>query len=103
TDGQINNIFWGSFMEYEEKIAKIKNIIDLPISKFKPTELKGIVERYEKNHMKSKMAFERAKKIIPGGLEHNIAFNFPFPLTSKRVFDCYMETVDDVILTDFLM
>ena len=90
-------------MEYEEKIAKIKNIVDLPISKFKPEELKGILERYEKNHAKSKKAFERARKIIPGGVEHNLAFNYPFPLESKRVFDCYMETIDDVILTDYLM
>ena len=90
-------------MEYEEKIAKIKNIVDLPISKFKPDELKEILERYEKNHAKSKKAFERARKIIPGGVEHNLAFNHPFPLASKRVFDCYMETVDDVVLTDYLM
>jgi glutamate-1-semialdehyde 2,1-aminomutase len=90
-------------MEYEEKIAKIKNIVDLPISKFKPDELKAILERYEKNHAKSKKAFERARKIIPGGVEHNLAFNHPFPLASKRVFDCYMETVDDVVLTDYLM
>jgi len=90
-------------MEYEEKIAKIKNIVDLPISKFKPDELKAILERYEKNHAKSKIAFERARKIIPGGVEHNLAFNYPFPLESKRVFDCYMETIDDIILTDYLM
>ena len=90
-------------MEYEEKVEKIKNIVDSPISKFKPEELKAIVERYEKNHVKSKKAFERAKKIIPGGVEHNLAFNFPFPLASKRVFDCYMETVDDIVLTDYLM
>jgi len=90
-------------MEYEEKIAKIKNIVGLPISKFKPDELKAILERYEKNHAKSKIAFERARKIIPGGVEHNLAFNYPFPLESKRVFDCYMETIDDIILTDYLM
>ncbi|MHA1240187.1 MAG: aspartate aminotransferase family protein [Promethearchaeota archaeon] len=90
-------------MEYEEKIAKIKNIVDLPISKFKPDELNSILERYEKNHVKSKLAFERARKIIPGGVEHNLAFNYPFPLASKRVFDCYMETVDDIVLTDYLM
>ena len=90
-------------MEYEEKIAKIKNIVDLPISKFKPDELKAILERYETNHAKSKLAFERARKIIPGGVEHNLAFNHPFPLASKRVFDCYMETVDDIVLTDYLM
>ena len=90
-------------MEYEEKIAKIKNIVDSPISKFKPEELTAIIERYEKNHVKSKIAFERARKIIPGGVEHNLAFNFPFPLASKRVFDCYMETVDNIVLTDYLM
>ena len=90
-------------MEYDEKIAKIKNIVNLPISKFKPDELKAILERYEKNHTKSKLAFERARKIIPGGVEHNLAFNYPFPLASKRVFDCYMETVDDIVLTDYLM
>ncbi len=90
-------------MEYEEKVAKIKNIVDSPISKFKSEELKAILDRYEKNHVKSKEAFERARKIIPGGVEHNLAFNYPFPLASKRVYDCYMETVDGVILTDFLM
>ena len=90
-------------MDYEEKIAKITKIVDLPISKFKSEDLKAIIERYKKNHVKSKEAFERARKIIPGGVEHNLAFNYPFPLASKRVFDCYMETVDDIVLTDYLM
>ena len=90
-------------MKYEEQIAKIKNIVNQPVRKFKPDELKGIVERYEKNHAKSKEAFERARKILPGGVEHNLAFNYPFPLTSKRVYDCYMETIDNVVLTDYLM
>jgi glutamate-1-semialdehyde 2,1-aminomutase len=90
-------------MDYEEKIEKIGKIVNSPISKFKPDELEAIIQRYEKNHEKSKEAFERARKIIPGGVEHNLAFNYPFPLASKRVYDCYMETVDGVVLTDFLM
>ncbi|MFX0146924.1 MAG: aspartate aminotransferase family protein [Candidatus Hodarchaeota archaeon] len=90
-------------MKYEEQIAKIENIVSHPLRKFKPEELKGIIERYERRHPKSKDAFERAKKILPGGVEHNLAFNFPFPLASKRVYDCYMQTVDDVVLLDYLM
>jgi glutamate-1-semialdehyde 2,1-aminomutase len=90
-------------MNYEEKVAKIENIVSQPIKRFKPEELKGIIERYEKNHSKSKQAFERARKVIPGGVEHNLAFNYPFPLTSKRVYDCWMETVDNVTLLDYLM
>jgi glutamate-1-semialdehyde 2,1-aminomutase len=92
-----------SNMEFEEKIAKIETIVKSPMKRFKPEELRGIIERYEKSHVKSKEAYERAQKSIPGGVEHNLAFNFPFPLTSKRVYDCYMETVDDVVLTDYLM
>jgi len=90
-------------MKYEEQIAKIQNIVSSPMRRFRPNELKGIVQRYEKIHKKSKKAFERAKKIVPGGLQHNLAFNFPFPLASKRVWDCYMETIDNVVLTDYLM
>ncbi len=89
-------------MKYEEIKAKIENIVSNPIRKFKPEALKGVVERYHKNHPKSKEVFERTRKIIPGGVEHNLAFNYPFPLASKKVYDCYMETVDDVVFTDFL-
>ncbi|MFX1389168.1 MAG: aspartate aminotransferase family protein [Promethearchaeota archaeon] len=92
-----------SSMNYEEMRTKIENIVNQPIRKFKPDELKGIIERYHKNHPKSKEVYERMRKIIPGGVEHNLAFNHPFPLASKRVFDCYMETVDDVVFTDYLM
>jgi glutamate-1-semialdehyde 2,1-aminomutase len=90
-------------MKYEEQIAKIKNIVEQPMRKFKPDALKGFLERYEQNHPKSKEIYERMRKIIPGGVEHNLAFNHPFPLASKKVYDCYMETVDDVVLTDYLM
>ena len=45
-----------SSMKYEEMKAKIKNIVDQPIKNFKPEELKGIIERYHKNHPKSKEA-----------------------------------------------
>ena len=90
-------------MPYEEQIKKIKIIVNSPMRKFKPEALKEIVENYHKNHPKSLEAYHRAKKIIPGGVEHNLAFNFPFPLATKRVYDCYMETVDDVKLTDYLM
>ena len=90
-------------MNYEEIKAKIEIIVNNPIKHFKPKELKEILERYHKNHQKSKEIYERMRKIIPGGVEHNLAFNHPFPIASKRVFECYMETVDDIIMTDYLM
>lgn len=90
-------------MKYEEIKVKTEFIVNNPIRHFKPEELKGIMERYNKNHPKSKEIYERMVKIIPGGVEHNLAFNHPFPLASKRVYDCYMQTVDNVVMTDYLM
>jgi len=90
-------------MNYEEQIAKIENIVNNPLKKFKPEELEAIVDRYERAHVKSKEIFEKMKNIIPGGVEHNLAFNFPFPLASKKLYGCIMETVDGVKLTDYLM
>ena len=90
-------------MRYEEQIAKIETVINQPMRKFKPDALRGVIERYEANHQRSREIFERMRKIIPGGVEHNLAFNYPFPLASKRVYDCWMETVDDVKLLDYLM
>ncbi len=90
-------------MRYDEQIAKIKTVINQPMRKFKPDALRGVIERYEANHQRSREIFERMRKIIPGGVEHNLAFNYPFPLASKRVYDCWMETVDDVKLLDYLM
>lgn len=90
-------------MNYNEIMEGIKGIVNNPLRKFKPDELKKIVKKYTETHKKSKELYDRARKIIPGGVEHNLAFNFPFPLASKRVDGCYMWTVDDVKLVDFLM
>jgi len=90
-------------MNYNEIMEGIKGIVNNPLRKFKPDELKKIVKKYTETHKKSKELYDRALKIIPGGVEHNLAFNFPFPLASKRVDGCYMWTVDDVKLVDFLM
>ncbi len=90
-------------MNYNEIMEGIKGIVNNPLRKFKPDELKKIVKKYTETHKKSKELYDRARKIIPGGVEHNLAFNFPFPLASKKVDGCYMWTVDDVKLVDFLM
>jgi glutamate-1-semialdehyde 2,1-aminomutase len=90
-------------MDYEEIRVKTDYIVNNPMRRFKPEELKRIIERYHQKHPKSKEIYERMRKIIPGGVEHNLAFNHPFPIASKRVYDCYMETVDDVVMTDYLM
>ncbi len=48
-------------MRYDEQIAKIKTVINQPMRKFKPDALRGVIERYEANHQRSREIFERMR------------------------------------------
>lgn len=50
---------------------------------------------------KSKAIHEEAKKFIPGGAQHNIAFNYPFPITIERAAGAYLWDVDGNKYVDF--
>lgn len=50
----------------------------------------------------SKAMVEEAKRFIPGGVQHNLAFNYPFPLVIDRAEGAYLYDVDGHRYIDFL-
>jgi hypothetical protein len=52
--------------------------------------------------VKSKALIEDAKQIIPGGVQHNLAFNYPFPLAIEKACGAHMWDVDGNRYIDFL-
>ena len=70
--------------EYNDAVAVNKELDELikkPIYTIKPEALKKYEdEYYNKKCLKSKAQIEEARQIIPGGVQHNLAFNYPFPL-----------------------
>ncbi|PKL24403.1 MAG: aspartate aminotransferase family protein [Spirochaetae bacterium HGW-Spirochaetae-3] len=51
---------------------------------------------------KSKAMVDEAKRYIPGGVQHNLAFNYPFPLVIDRAEGAYLYDVDGHRYLDFL-
>jgi glutamate-1-semialdehyde aminotransferase len=45
---------------------------------------------------------DEAKKYIPGGVQHNIAFNHPFPIAIARAAGAYLYDIDDNKYIDFI-
>ena len=45
---------------------------------------------------------EEAKTVIPGGVQHNLAFNHPFPLVFTKAEGAYLYDVDGNKYYDFL-
>ena len=45
---------------------------------------------------------QEAKKVIPGGVQHNLAFNHPFPLVFTKAEGAFLEDIDGNRYFDFL-
>jgi glutamate-1-semialdehyde 2,1-aminomutase len=50
----------------------------------------------------SKALTDAAKKLIPGGVQHNLAFNYPFPIAVEKAEGAFMWDVDGNQYIDFL-
>ena len=59
-------------------------------------------EYYEKKCAKSKAMIDKAREIIPGGVQHNLAFNYPFPLVFTKAEGAYLYDADGNKYFDFL-
>lgn len=51
---------------------------------------------------RSRAVYERAKERIPGGVQHNLAFNKPFPICVTKAEGAYLTDIDGNRYIDFL-
>ena len=92
--------------EYHDAAAVTKQLDELikqPIYTIKPDVLKKYEdEYYGVKCAKSKEMIEEAKKVIPGGVQHNLAFNYPFPLVFTKAEGMKLYDIDGNEYFDFL-
>ena len=92
--------------EYPDASAVIKQLDELikkPIYTIRKDALKAYEEEYyNKKCVKSREMIDKAKEIIPGGVQHNLAFNYPFPLVFTKAEGPYLYDIDGNRYYDFL-
>jgi glutamate-1-semialdehyde 2,1-aminomutase len=82
---------------------KLAELIKLPVYSISAEALKQYEREYfEKKCAKSKAKIDEAKTIIPGGVQHNLAFNYPFPLVFTGAKDHTLTDIDGNEYYDFL-
>ena len=73
------------YLDATEVTKQLDELTKKPIYSIKPDKLKEYVDNYfNAKCSKSKEMIEEAKKIIPGGVQHNLAFNYPFPIVITK-------------------
>ncbi len=84
-------------------IRQLDELIKKPIYTIKPEALRRYEEDYFNNKcQKSKAMINEAIDYIPGGVQHNLAFNHPFPLVFTKAEGAYLHDMDGNWYYDFL-
>lgn len=99
-------------MENEYAISKWHNTQDLyqrldalincPVHTLDPEFLETCLTYFSTRCNKSKQLYKKACRHIPGGVQHNLAFNFPFPIAFSSAEGAFLTDVDDNRYIDFL-
>jgi glutamate-1-semialdehyde 2,1-aminomutase len=92
-----------NYPEAEKINRELNDLIAKPISTIKPEALAAYEKEYfDKKCAKSKEMITEAKQLIPGGVQHNLAFNYPFPLVFTKAEGPYLYDIDGNRYYDFL-
>jgi glutamate-1-semialdehyde 2,1-aminomutase len=91
------------YPDAKEVTARLDALIKKPVYSIRPDALKAYEENYYgKKCARSKAMIDEAKKLIPGGVQHNLAFNYPFPLVFEKAEGAYLYDIDGNTYLDFL-
>ena len=82
---------------------QLKKLTDAPIYEVAPDYYQNEVMHYfDEKCKRSRAVYEEAKEYIPGGVQHNLAFNKPFPICVDKANGAYMTDADGNRYIDFL-
>lgn len=94
-----------SISEYHDTPAiyrKLDALLALPVLKLNDDALKKYLQHFDEKCGKSKEMIAEARKYIPGGVQHNLAFNYPFPIVIEKSEGAYLWDADGNEYIDFL-
>ena len=86
----------------EQVYAQLKELVKQPPRTIRRDKFAEFQQYFENKCKKSKALTDEAKEYIPGGVQHNLAFNYPFPLAIDRAEGAYLWDVDGNQYIDFL-
>jgi len=86
----------------EALYARLSALVKQPIRPIRRDNMAAVLKYFEEKCTGSKNIWERAERVIPGGVQHNLAFNYPFPLAITGANGAYLNDVDGNRYIDLL-
>lgn len=99
----MNNCGISRWDDPNEINARLKALTSQPIWEVTDEYYNNVILKYFDGKCKaSKAVYEESKEYIPGGVQHNLAFNKPFPMCMARADGAYLYDKDGNQYIDFL-
>ncbi len=86
----------------DEVYARLNALVSQPLRHIKPEKMREFLGFFDTKCQRSKALTDEAKKLIPGGVQHNLAFNYPFPIAIEKTDGAYLWDADGNRYIDFL-
>jgi glutamate-1-semialdehyde 2,1-aminomutase len=86
----------------DEILKKLDRLVKSPMRPIRRERMDGYLDYFSTHCTRSKALTEQAQQLIPGGVQHNLAFNYPFPLCIDRADGAYLWDIDGNQYIDFL-
>ncbi len=91
-----------TYPDIEDVYRRLYALVDQPVRGPRHDAMLGVLDYFETKCPRSKEITTRAKKLIPGGVQHNLAFNYPFPLAITKAEGAHLTDLDGNTYIDFL-
>ena len=91
-----------TYPDVDDTMRRLRALVDQPVRGLRHDALNDVLEWFETKCRGSKELTDRARTRIPGGVQHNLAFNHPFPLAIDRADGAHLTDRDGNVYIDFL-
>jgi len=86
----------------DEIYARLAALVKQPIRPIRRENMETVLKYFQEKCVQSRRLSEKAERVIPGGVQHNLAFNYPFPLAMSSANGAHLTDVDGNRYIDFL-
>lgn len=90
------------YPDVEDVYRRLNALVAQPMRPIQRERMDEYLKYFQEKCTRSKELTDEAKKLIPGGVQHNLAFNYPFPIAVDKVDGAHLWDVDGNQYIDFL-
>ncbi len=90
------------YPDVAEVYRRLGDLVSRPLRPIRRDAMDGYLAWFDAECRRSRELTDQAAELIPGGVQHNLAFNYPFPLAIEKAEGARLWDVDGNAYIDFL-